>query len=69
MTIELTEEQQKVLYDSGTQPPRVIHPHTHREYVLIPKDEYENLQGQREQQEWHDLAWKSAIARFEEDEG
>ena len=41
--IELTEEQAEAL-TQAEQPPRVVNPRTHEEFVLVPKDRFEAMQ-------------------------
>src|SRR6266508_5903687 len=43
MSIELTEEQQRVVEQAGETPPRVVNPRTRETYVLVRADVYERL--------------------------
>ena len=45
MQVELTEQQQKVLYEHEGAPVEMIDPQTHRSYVLIAREQYEKVQG------------------------
>jgi hypothetical protein len=45
MSIELTEEQQRVVEQAGETPPRVFNPRTRETYFLVRADEYERLQA------------------------
>lgn len=43
VTIELTEEQQRVLDSQPEVPPRVIDPRTDAAFVLVPAEDYESI--------------------------
>ena len=45
MTIELTDQQRRLLAEAGTTPPTVTGPETDTAYVLVRRDLYERLQA------------------------
>ena len=64
--IELTQEQLQALGKPEASPPRVLNPHTHEMFVLVPLAEYERLINGEEYDEspWTDeerelLRWKA----------
>jgi len=54
--IELTEQQMQSLQEPGSDPPRVVNPHTKETFVLLRVEEYERL-TQDEHDEYDDSPW------------
>jgi hypothetical protein len=63
--IELTDEQMRALQSPDDTPPRLVNPHTHETFVLLPADEYARLkQAEYDDSPWtrdelHALAWEA----------
>lgn len=67
MDIRLTEQQQRALDSTDTQPPHVVDPRTNEAYVLIPLTEYEAVRefvdDEREQRAVRAVALRNAGRR------
>jgi hypothetical protein len=68
MPIQLTEEQQKQLDDSGARPAEVIDPRAKRRYVLVPAEEYDALRDDRDQAALRKSSLQNLSRRVTEDE-
>jgi len=53
--IELTEQQVQALNEAGGSPLRVVNPQTKQTFVLLPVEEYEQV----EEEEYDDSPWTS----------
>jgi hypothetical protein len=71
MTIQLTEQQQRVLDSAGVTPPQIVDPRTNAAYVLVPADEYETvreiIEDERRQAVLRSIALRNAAGRMNED--
>ena len=68
MIIELTIEQQRLIDDaSNDQPMEVIDPRGHRRYILVPADQYEAIQDDRDQAALARAAARNLASRLKED--
>lgn len=68
MVIELTTEQQRLIDDvSNDQPMEVVDPRGRRRYILVPADEYEALQDDRDQAALARAAARNLASRLKED--
>lgn len=70
MPIRLTEQQQRTLDSSDSEPPQVIDPRTNEAYVLIPWTEYETIrevvEDERRQKAIRIVALRNAGRRADE---
>jgi hypothetical protein len=70
MAIRLTEQQQRALDSTDSQPPQVVDPRTNAAYVLIPLTEYdavrEIVEDERRQSAIRAVALRNAERRMAE---
>lgn len=62
MAIRLTEQQQRALDSTDSEPPQVIDPRTNEAYVLIPLTEYETVREAVED-DWRQKAIRAVALR------
>lgn len=68
MPIELTAEQQRAMDDaSKDQPMQVIDPRGRRRYILVPEDQYEAIEDDRDQAVMARAAARNLASRLRED--
>jgi PHD/YefM family antitoxin component YafN of YafNO toxin-antitoxin module len=70
MSIELTEQQRRILDEVRGEPPRVIVPRTSDAYILVPAADYEaireSLEEERRQKALRAVGRRNAIGRIGE---